>query len=177
VTIFLGTGAAEPRTLVKRLMASSASNLQDLELIQLVSLGEAITVENLQSHKYRLKTFFSGWVAEEAIAEGRVDLIPSRVVKIPRLIKSGRIHFDVAFIQVTPPNETGYCSLGIAVDIARQVMEQAKLVIAEINPLIPFTFGDTLVGLDEFDLLVRSEDEPIYFARLAGQRGFSPSGD
>jgi acyl-CoA hydrolase/RimJ/RimL family protein N-acetyltransferase len=165
MTIFLGTGTAEPRTLVRRLMGSSSSNLQDLELIQLVSLGDVITVENLQSHKYRLKTFFSGWVADEAIAEGRVDLIPSRVVKIPRLIKSGRIHFDVAFIQITPPNETGYCSLGAAVDIARQVMEQAKLVVAEINPLVPFTFGDTLVGLDEFDLLVQSEDKPIYFAR------------
>ena len=173
MTIFLGTGAAEPSTLVKRLMASTASNLQDLELIQLVSLGEAITLKNLQSHKYRLKTFFSGWVANEAITEGRVDLIPSRFVKIPRLIQSGQIHFDVAFIQVTPPNETGYCSLGVAVDVARQVMDQAKLAVAEINPLIPFTFGDTFIALSEFDFLVRSEDEPIYFARWPVDDTFS----
>lgn len=165
MTIFLGTGTAEPRTLVKRLMASTLPNLQDLELIQLISLGEAITLENLQSHKYRLKTFFSGWAAEEAITAGRVDLIPSRYVKIPRLIQSGQMRFDVAFIQVTPPNETGYCSLGLAVDVGRQVMEQAKMVVAEVNPQIPFTFGDTFVALSEFDYLVRSEDEPIYFPR------------
>jgi len=173
MTIFLGTGAAEPRTLVRRLMASNAPNLQDLELIQLVSLGEAITLENLQSQKYRLKTFFSGWVADEAITEGRVDLIPSRFVKIPRLIQSGKIRFDVAFLQVTPPDENGYCSLGVAIDIGRQVMDQAKLLVAEINPDIPFTFGDTFVALSEFDYIVRSEHEPIYLPRWPVDEVFS----
>ncbi|MBN1652895.1 MAG: GNAT family N-acetyltransferase [Deltaproteobacteria bacterium] len=173
MTIFLGTGAAEPRTLIKRLMASTAPNLQDLEIIQLVSLGEALTLENLQSHKYRLKTFYSGWVADEAITEGRVDLIPCRFVKIPHLIQSGKMHFDAAFIQVTPPNETGYCSLGVAVDIGRQVMDQAKLLVAEINPDIPFTYGDTFVALSEFDFFVRSEYEPIYLPRWPVDEVFS----
>ncbi len=153
MTIFLGTGVAEPRTLVKRLMASSATNLRDLELIQIVSLGEAISIKDIQSTKYRLKTFFSGWVSNEAISEGKVDLIPSRFVKISHLIESGQIHFDVAFIQITPPNEAGYCSLGLAVDVARQVMERANLVVGEINPHIPFTFGETFVPAVRFRLL------------------------
>jgi acyl-CoA hydrolase/GNAT superfamily N-acetyltransferase len=165
MTIFLGTGVAEPRTLVRRLMTSTVSNLRDLELIQLVSFGEAISIKDIQSNKYRLKTFFSGWVSEDAITEGKVDLIPSRFVKIPRLIESGQIHFDVAFIQITPPNEAGYCSLGLAVDVARQVMEQATLVVGEINPHIPFTFGETFVPVSDFDCLVQSEDEPIYISR------------
>ncbi len=165
MTIFLGTGVAEPRTLVKRLTASPAPNLRDLTLIQIVSFGEAINIKDIQSNKYRLKTFFSGWVSNEAISEGKVDLIPSRFVKIPHLIESGQIHFDVAFIQVTPPNEAGYCSLGLAVDVARQVMERAALVVGEINPHIPFTFGETFVPLSDFDYLVRSEDEPIYIFR------------
>ena len=59
MTIFLGTGVAEPRTLVKHLMDSTAHNLQDLELIQIVSFGEALSLQGLQAHKYRLKTFFS----------------------------------------------------------------------------------------------------------------------
>ena len=125
MTIFLGTGVAEPRTLVKHLMESGEKNLQDLELIQLVSFGEAISLSALRSQNYRLKTFFSGWVASDAITEGRVDLIPSRFSRIPQLIRSGRIPVDAAFIQITPPNNEGFCSLGVAVDVAREAMAQA----------------------------------------------------
>ena len=63
MSIFVGTGLAEPRTLVKHLLTSGAANLQDLELIQLVSLGDAISIREMHSHQFRLKTFFSGWVA------------------------------------------------------------------------------------------------------------------
>jgi len=165
MNIFLGTGVAEPRTLVKHLMASKEPNLQDLELIQLVSLGDAISVAALRSQKYRLKTFFSGWVASEAISEGRVDLIPSRFSKIPQLIESRQIPVDAAFVQVTPPNEAGYCSLGLAVDAARQAIERASLVVAEVSAHIPLTYGDTFVPVSDFDFLIRSTESPIFFPR------------
>ncbi|MCJ7771585.1 MAG: GNAT family N-acetyltransferase, partial [Desulfobacterales bacterium] len=165
MNIFLGTGPAEPRTLVKHLMASTAGNLRDLALTQLVSLGDLISLKELTFQKYRLKTFFSGWVGSEAIKEGLVDLIPSRFAKIPDLIESGRIPIDVALVQITPPNEAGYCSLGIAVDVARLAMEQASLVIGEINTQIPFTFGDTFVPVSDFDFLVQSTEDPIFFSR------------
>ncbi len=163
--IFLGTGVAEPRSLVKCLMSSAATNLQDLELIQLVSLGDVITMKELQTQKFRLKTFFSGWVASEAITQGHVDLIPSRFARIPGLIESKQLPIDAAFVQITPPNEAGYCCLGVAVDVARQAMEQAKFVIGEINTRIPRTFGDTFVPVSDFDMLVYSDDPPIYFER------------
>lgn len=165
MSIFLGTGVGEPRTLVKHLMGARTENLQDLELIQLVSLGDAISLKSLQSNLFRLKTFFSGWVASEAIAEGRVDLIPSRFSQIPRLIQSGRIPIDAAFVQVTPPNEAGFCSLGIAVDVTRQAIENASLVVGEINRKIPQTFGDTFIPLSDFDLVIESQDEPLYIPR------------
>lgn len=163
--IFLGTGVAEPRTLVKHLMNSDLPPAQDLELIQLVSLGDAISLKALTSNRYRLKTFFSGWAASEAITAGRVDLIPSRFSEIPHLIGSGRIAIDAAFIQITPPNEAGYCSLGVAVDVAQLVMEQAQFVVGEVNPRIPMTLGDTFVHIHDFDMIVKSTDEPIYFSR------------
>jgi len=90
MTIFLGTGIAEPRTLVKHLMASNNANLQDLELIQLVSLGDAVAIDERYTRKFRLKTFFSGWIADDAIREGRVDLIPSRFSRIPGYLEPGR---------------------------------------------------------------------------------------
>ena len=165
MSIFLGTGVAEPRTLVKHLMASNEANLQDLEFIQLVSLGDAISIKELQSQKYRLKTFFSGYVASEAITAGRVDLIPSRFSRIPGLIASRRVPVDVVFVQITPPNEAGYCSLGVAVDAAHQAIEQASLVIGEISTEIPLTYGDTFVPIADFDFLIESTEPPIYFDR------------
>ncbi len=163
MSIFVGTGPAEPRTLVKSLTTSESYNLQDLQLIQLVSVGDAISQKELRFQRYRLKTFFSGWIADEAITAGRVDLIPSRFDNIPSLFESGQLPVDVAFIQITPPNEAGYCSLGVAVDVARLAMEQASLVVGEINTQIPRTFGDTYVPITEFDYLVKSTEPPIYF--------------
>jgi len=165
MNIFLGTGVAEPRSLVQHLMSSESPNVQDLSLIQLVSLGDAISLQGLRSQRCRLKTFFSGWVAGEAITDGLVDLIPSRFSRIPRLIESGQIPVDAAFVQITPPNEAGYSSLGVAVDVARQAMEQASLVVGEINPDIPVTYGDTFVNVADFHLLVQSTDPPLWFPR------------
>ncbi len=165
MSIFLGTGVAEPRTLVKHLMNSNEPNLQDLELIQIISFGDLISPQELTSQKYRLKTFFSGWTADEAISSGRIDYIPSRFSEIPNLIESEQLHIDVAIIQVTPPNEAGYCSLGVAVDVARNVMEKASVIIGEINHEIPFTFGDTFIPASDFDCFVESDEKPIYFER------------
>ena len=163
--IFIGTGVAEPRTLIKHLMASDLSNLRDLELIQILSFGDAIPVDERYSYKYRLKTFFAGWIASEAITAGRIDLVPARSSSIPWLFQSGSIDVDAAFIQITPPDEEGYASLGVAVDAARYAMECASLVVGEINEDIPRTHGDTFVHVSEFQYLVQSTEPPIYFQR------------
>ena len=165
MSIFLSTGVAEPRTMVRHIMRSRAKNLEDLELVQLVSFGDAISLEALKSQNFRLKTFFSGWAADRAIENGQVDLVPSRFQKIAELISSGQIPLDMAIVQVTPPNEAGYCSLGVAVDVAWEAMEQASVTVGEVNPKIPRTFGDTFIPASEFDYLVLAEDDPLYFER------------
>jgi acyl-CoA hydrolase len=165
MSIFLGTGVAEPRSLIKAFTASGSPNLRDLELIQLVSLGETISIAHPTAEKYRLKTFFSGWIASEAIREGRVDLIPCPFSRVPLLIESGTIHIDAAFVQITPFDASGYASLGPAVDVARQAMSRASFVVGEINPTTPRTMGDTFVHESEFDLLVESSEPPFTFDR------------
>ena len=165
MSIFVGTGMAEPRTLVKHLMASDQLNLQDLEMIQLISLGDTLSIDARYSHKYRLKTFYSGWIADAAVREGRVDLIPSRFSRIPWLFKSGAIRIDIAFVQITPFDESGYASLGVGVDVARHAMEHATVVVGEINAQVPWTLGDTLVRAEEFDYLVMATEPPIYLER------------
>ena len=164
MAIFLGTGMAEPRTLVKHLMASEEPNLQDLELIQLVSIGDTIPIDERYSRKFRLKTFFSGWIASEAVSAGRVDLIPSRFSRISGLFKSGAIHIDATFIQISQPNENGYARL-LGVDVERQAMEAANIVVGEVNAQTPRIMGDTLVHMDEFNYFVESTEPPLYIPR------------
>jgi len=165
MTIFLGTALAEPRTLLHNLMHSNSPDLQDLELVQLVSLGDAISIDRKFADRFRLKTFFGEWVVNDAITMGNVDLIPSRFSEIPGLIDSGRIKIDVAFIQITPPDEDGYSSLGVAIDVARQAMKKASLVVGEINYKAPRTRGDTFVHMNDFQYLVMSQHPPVYFRR------------
>ncbi len=166
MSIFLGTGVAEPRTIVRKLMTSEMSNLTDLELVQIVSLGDAISFKNTAGdHKFRLKTFFTGWLASEAITSGSVDMIPCRFSQIPKLVESGAIRVDVAFVQITPPDKAGYSSLGVSVDVAKYAMERASIVVGEINSLVPRTMGNTFVHVDDFNYLVRATEPPIYFPR------------
>ncbi len=163
--IFISSGMAEPQTLVKYLMSIAAGKLDDIELVQIFSLSNSLSAQTISTKPFSLKTFCSRQSTEDTIVGGCVDLIPSRLTAVAELIRSGQVQIDVAFVQVTPPNEAGYCSLGVAVDVAREAMEAAALKVGEINPNIPYTFGDTYVAVDEFDMLVESHQQPLYFQR------------
>ncbi len=165
MTIFLGSGLAEPGTLLNALMQSDHSNTKDIELIQLNSHSDILSFRNLGFQNYRLRTFISGWVASEIAEAGNIDLVPARYSQIPSIFRSQQIPIDAAFIQITPPDASGFCSLGTSVDVAREVMEQASLVIGEINERAPFTFGDTIVSINDFDMLVKSDQPPFSFKR------------
>ena len=166
MTIFIGTGPAAPRTLIKTLLDVDAHNIRDLELVQLTVLGDTIlSLDRLNAPNHRLKTFFSGYIASETLLSGQVDLIPAYYSEIPKIIKSGKVDIDVAFVQITPPDDAGYCSLGVAVDVAREAMDRASLVVGEVNTKLPFTYGDTFVSVDDFDLLVRSGRDPVVYDR------------
>jgi acyl-CoA hydrolase len=92
-------------------------------------------------------------------------MIPCRFSQIPRLVESGAIHVDVAFVQITPPDKAGYASLGVSVDVAKYAMEKASIVVGEINGSVPRTMGNTFVHVDDFNYLVRAMEPPIYFPR------------
>lgn len=165
MSIFIGSGAAEPKTLIDHLVTSESVVLKDLELIQLISYGKLVSPEYVGSQRFRLKTFYSGGPAGKAIDSGLVDYVPTSFSKIPALIESGQIPIDAAFFQITPPNAAGYCSLGISVDAARSVMAQAKLVVGEVNPDVPCTFGDTFIPVSDFDFLISSKNDLSYLDR------------
>jgi acyl-CoA hydrolase/ribosomal protein S18 acetylase RimI-like enzyme len=101
-----------------------------------------------------------------------VDLIPCHFSQIPQLFRDGQVSIDIAFIQLTKPDESGYCSLGPSVDVAREAMEKAHFVVGEINEETPHTYGDTFVHISEFDAIIQSNEKPIYFQRWPEDKVF-----
>jgi acyl-CoA hydrolase/RimJ/RimL family protein N-acetyltransferase len=165
MSIFVGTGVAEPRTLIKHLTESDQKNLVDLEIIQLLSLGDAIPPDERYAEKYRLKTFFSVTKGYAAIKSGRIDAIPCKMSQVPHLLRTDSLKIDVAFVQITPPDSRGFCSLGVSADVAKYAIERASLVVGEINEQTPYTYGDTLIHVNEFHQLVRAMEPPLYIQR------------
>jgi acyl-CoA hydrolase/RimJ/RimL family protein N-acetyltransferase len=151
--ILLGSGAAEPRVLVDAMVAHG-DQLADNEVVHLMTLGTAPYVAPGLERRFRHTAFFIGANVRSAVQDGRADFMPVFISEIPRLITSRRVRIDVALIQVSPPDRHGYCSLGVSVDIVRAAVDSADLVIAEVNPKMPRTHGDSFVHVDRIAHMV-----------------------
>ena len=158
--VFIGSGAAEPQALVAAL-AARGDYLADNQLIHIRSLGVAPYTESKFSEKFRYNTFFIGDNVRGAVSEGRADYTPIFLSEVPLLFRQGKAPIDVALIQVTPPDEHGFCSYGVSVDIVKAATESAKLVVAELNPRMPRTLGDSFIHVDRIDQLIENET-PIF---------------
>ena len=110
--------------------------------------------------RFLLKLFFISREMRKAAFEGKIDYIPAYLSQIPQLFYSKQIGIDVALIQVSPPDKFGYCSLGVSIDITLAGMANANMVIAQINPKMPRTWGESFVHVDEIDYFVLHE-EPL----------------
>jgi acyl-CoA hydrolase/N-acetylglutamate synthase-like GNAT family acetyltransferase len=93
-------------------------------------------------------------------SDGKVDFIPANLVEIPYILDTGALGVDVAIVQTSPPDRRGFLNLGVAVDVANIVIKKTPIVVAEINPNVPVTYGETMVHIDQFDHLVAS-DRPL----------------
>jgi len=157
--VFIGTGCGEPQHLIKAMV--NDSTIQDILVYQMLSstFSRYIDDESFR-RRFSLKLFFISASMRKAAFEGKIDYIPVYLSQIPRLFASQRIGLDVALVQVSPPDKFGYCSLGVSVDITRSGLENARLVIAQVNPRMPRTWGDSFVHVDEIDWLVPFE-EPL----------------
>jgi acyl-CoA hydrolase/GNAT superfamily N-acetyltransferase len=154
--ILIGSGAAEPVTLVDAL-ARYGDHLADNDIVHLLTLGQAPYVRPELAARFRHSAFFIGPNVREAVQAGRADFVPVFLSELPRLIRSRRTRIDVALLQVTPPDARGYVSLGVSVDIVRAAVESADLVIAEVNPYMPRTLGDSFVRVEDIHWLVPVE--------------------
>ena len=157
--IFIGTGCAAPQKLIEEL-TTDQGQVTDAQIIHLLTRGIAPYAQDKLSDRFRFDSFFISENVRDAVWQGAGDYTPVFLSDIPRLFKTGRTSLDVVLIQTTPPDETGMVSLGISVDIVKSAAENANLVVAEINPNMPWTNGDSLVPVDYIDYFVES-DLPI----------------
>ena len=151
--IFLGTGCGEPRHLIRTLIEET--DVEDCVLYQMLSNTLARYIEDdTFFRRFALKLFFISRLMRDAAFRGKLEYIPVYLSQIPGLFSNNIIGLDVALVQVSPPDSFGYCSLGISVDVTKAALENARVVIAQINPRMPRTFGTTFVHIDQIDHMV-----------------------
>ncbi|HSO20934.1 MAG TPA: acetyl-CoA hydrolase/transferase C-terminal domain-containing protein, partial [Desulfosarcina sp.] len=157
--VFIGTGCGEPQQLIRTMVEDL--NMQDIMIYQMLSSTFSRYVDDPRFlRRFSLKLFFISSSMRKAAFEGKIDYIPTYLSQIPRYFSNRRIGLDVALIQVSPPDRFGYCSLGVSVDITRAGTQSARLVIAQVNPRMPRTWGDSFIHIDDIDYFVQHE-EPL----------------
>lgn len=161
--IFVGTGCGEPQHLAKAFMKYGWAHQRavfDSEISHLLSLGLTPYEYDTFSPHFRQNFFFISDTTREAINKGLADYTPVFLSQIPRLFRRRLIIIDVAFIQVSPPGDNGYLSLGVSVDIIKEAIRHCPLIIAQVNAGVPFVGGDNLVDPEDVDFFVH-HDEPL----------------
>ena len=151
--VFIGTGCGEPTELVKALTARS-KELTDVEIVQLFTRGDALYAQKSHASSFTVNSFFIGQNVSDMNQEGLGSYTPILLSNVPHLFDSGQLPLDVVLIQVTPPNVNGKVSLGISVDIVKSAVENGSLIIAQVNPQMVWTLGDSLIDVYDLDILV-----------------------
>lgn len=157
--VFVHGGAATPSVLLEALVAR-AGELRDVGITHLHTEGPAPHLAPEVAESFRHRALFIGANAREAVNAGRADYVPIFLSDIPHLFSSGALPLDAAFINVSPPDAHGYCSLGTSVDAALSAVQSAKAVIAQLNRSMPRTLGDSFVHVDQIDLAVEVDQPP-----------------
>jgi len=161
--IFIGTGCGEPQYLVGALIDYVQSHPKaffDAEVFHVWTLGVApYTAEKFKAH-FRHNSFFIGNNTRDAVNRGLADYTPVFLSQVPELFHRKLVPVDVALIQTSLPDDHGYMSLGISVDITKAAVENAPLVITQVNSNVPRVHGDTFIHVEEVDFIVPFE-EPL----------------
>ncbi len=163
-------GSSQTPTHLLRGLAAHAHRLRDVELVSITVFGDVILDKPEYAGIFHFNSFFVSTSLRQAVADGRADYVPTFLSEIPELFKRGHMPIDVALVQVSPPDDKGYCSLGLSVDIARSAVNTAKHIIAQVNPNVPRTHGDGMVHSSRFHSMVYCEDA-LFEASYAEKTG------
>jgi acetyl-CoA hydrolase len=156
--ILIHSNCAFPATVVEALVKRK-DELTQVELYHALTVGELPYLRpGMEGHFIHNATFI-GSNSREAIQDGRADFIPIFLSEIPLLFKNGRIKLDVALIQVSPPDEHGFCSYGVEVGLTKTGAETAGIIIAQVNKNMPRTLGDSFIHVSKINYMVEVDEE------------------
>jgi len=155
--VFIHGSACTPLFLLREL-AKEAPRLQNVETVFITVQGDIVIDKPEYQNAFHINCLFVSASVREAVNSGRADFIPAFLSDIPDLFKKNVLPIDVAIVQVSPPDEHGYCTLGLSVDIARTAVNTAKYIIAQVNPNMPRTHGDGLLHVSHITKMVYHEE-------------------
>jgi acyl-CoA hydrolase/GNAT superfamily N-acetyltransferase len=161
--IFIGTGCGEPQYLVRaliRYVESHPTAFFDAEVFHVWTLGIAPYTDERFKRNFRHNSFFIAKNTREAVNKGLADYTPIFLSNVPDLFERGLVPIDVALIQTSLPDDHGYMSLGVSVDIVKAATEKAALVIAQVNASMPRVHGDGFIHVKDVNFMI-PYDEPI----------------
>jgi len=159
-----GHAASESELLVGEMV--KRQDLENVIIYQGVALGSSPYCRPEMEGRFTLYSMFLGQNTRSAVWEHRGDFIPLHFHQFPKAFRDW-LHVDVFLTIVSPPDKYGYCSLGVSVDHSKQLVESAKTVIAEVNPNMPRTCGDTLVHVSQLDYIVENDGPLLELQRFA----------
>ena len=152
--------AGEPQTIIDA-MVQNYKEYKNVEIVHMVALGKCEYMKPEMAGHFRHNGLFLGGGTRDVVNAGNGDYTTSFFFEIPKLFKKGgSMPVDVALIQVSTPDEHGYCSMGITCDYTKAAAENAKCVIAQVNKFMPRVLGDNFIHISEIDVIVE-RDEPI----------------
>ena len=151
--IFMTGNVSVPQTILKALV-DHAPNLENVEICHALTVGPADYVSPALNGHLKVNTMFISANIRKAVQEGRVDFTPVFLSEFPLLFKRGILPVDVALIHVSPPDEHGFCSLGVEVGLTKSPAESAKIIIAEVNEQMPRTLGDSFIHVSRLNYIV-----------------------
>ena len=155
--VFIHSVAAAPQRLIQA-MTARAPELKDVEIVHLHTEGPAPYAAPELRESFRVNALFVGANVRDAINSGESSYIPVFLSETSNLFRRGILPVDVALIQVPPPDNHGFVSLGVSVDCSRAAVQAAKFVIAQVNPNMPRTHGDGVIHVDQIDAFVDGDD-------------------
>jgi acyl-CoA hydrolase/RimJ/RimL family protein N-acetyltransferase len=160
--VFIGSHCGEPQHLV-RVLAESSNQLRDIEVIRLMTLESSpltMIANKSRDHSLNIRSFYLGSAKPKAIARNQRFIAPINMSAIPRLFQSRLMPIHVALIQVSPPDDFGWMSLGVSVDVTLAAAQSADIVIAQTNSNMPRVLGRSFIHVNEVDYFVE-HDEPL----------------
>jgi len=162
--IYLQCAAATPSVLLDALVAR-APELSNVRVVHMHCEGPGPHLQPEMAPHFRHRALFIGPNARAAIADGRAEYIPVFLSDIPRLFDSGMLPLDAVFVNATPPDAHGFCSLGTSVEAMHSAIRAARTVIVQFNQSMPRTLGDSFIHVSQIDLAVEC-DVPPYELRV-----------